>query len=62
MGVAFSAVSLVFTGIICSMLSAAPEPVQIVQSTIASAAVINEFITVIAAKKGLELAGEIKKA
>ena len=29
---------------------------------IAAAAVINEFIAVIAAKKGFELAGEIKKA
>ena len=35
--------------------------VQIVQGTIAAAAVINEFIAVIAAKKGFELAGEIKK-
>ena len=57
-----SGVSLVFTGIICSTLSAAPELVQIVQGTIAAAAVINEFIAVIAAKKGFELAGEIKKA
>ena len=57
-----SGVSLVFTGIICSTLAAAPELVQIVQGTIAAAAVINEFIAVIAAKKGFELAGEIKKA
>ena len=57
-----SCVSLVFTGIICSTLAAAPELVQIVQGTIAAAAVINEFIAVIAAKKGFELAGEIKKA
>ena len=57
-----SGVSLVFTGIICSTLSTAPELVQIVQGTIAAAAVINEFIAVIAAKKGFELAGEIKKA
>ncbi|MGN0341902.1 MAG: cation:proton antiporter [Roseburia sp.] len=56
-----SGVSLVFTGIICSTLSDAPELVQIVQGTIAAAAVINEFIAVIAAKKGFELAGEIKK-
>lgn len=56
-----SGVSLVFTGIICSTLAGAPELVQIVQGTIASAAVINEFIAVIAAKKGFELAGEIKK-
>lgn len=55
-----SGVSLVFTGIICSTLSAAPALVQIIQGTIAAAAVINEFIAVIAAKKGFELAGEIK--
>lgn len=61
-GVAFSGVSLVFTGIICSTFAAAPELVQIVQGTIAAAAVINEFIAVIAAKKGFELAGEIRKA
>lgn len=56
-----SGVSLVFTGIICATLSRAPELVQIVQGTIAAAAVINEFIAVIAAKKGFELAGEIEK-
>ncbi|MGN0549241.1 MAG: cation:proton antiporter [Acutalibacteraceae bacterium] len=56
-----SGVSLVFTGIICSTLSAEPSLVQIVQGTIAAAAVINEFIAVIAAQKGFELAGEIKK-
>lgn len=55
-----SGVSLVFTGIICTTLASAPELVQIVQGTIAAAAVINEFIAVIAAKKGFELAGEIK--
>ncbi|MGN0414815.1 MAG: cation:proton antiporter [Agathobacter sp.] len=54
-----SGVSLVFTGIICSTLVSAPELAQIVQGTIAAAAVINEFIAVIAAKKGFELAGEI---
>lgn len=57
-----SGVSLVFTGIICSTLDSAPELVQIVQGTIAAAAVINEFIALVAAKKGFELAGEIKKA
>lgn len=55
-----SGVSLVFTGIICSTLAALPELVQIVQGTIAAAAVINEFIALIAAKKEFELAGEIK--
>lgn len=57
-----SGVSLVFTGIICSTLASAPKLVQIVQGTIAAAAVINEFIAVFAAKKGFELAGKIKKA
>lgn len=56
-----SGVSLVFTGIICSTLASAPKLVQIVQGTIAAAAVINEFIAVIAAKKGFELAGEISR-
>ncbi len=57
-----SGVSLVFAGIICSTLVSSPELVQIVQGTIAAAAIINEFIAVIAAKKGFELAGEIQKA
>lgn len=56
-----SGVSLVFTGIACSTLSANPEFVGIVQGTIAAAAVINEIIAVIAAKKGFELANEIEK-
>lgn len=54
-----SGVSLVFTGIICTTLSAAPELIQIVQGTIAAATVINEFIAVFAAKKGFEMAKEI---
>ncbi len=54
-----SGVSLVFTGIICTTLASQPELVQIVQGTIAAAAIINEFIAVIAARKGFELAGEI---
>lgn len=54
-----SGVSLVFTGIACSTLSARPELVGIVQGTIAAAAVINEIIAVIAAKKGFQLAGEL---
>lgn len=37
-----------------------PELAVIVKGTIAAAAVINEIIAVIAAKKGFELAGEIK--
>lgn len=55
-----SGVSLVFTGIACATLSSRPELVGILQGTIAAAAVINEVIAVIAAKKGFELAGEIE--
>lgn len=55
-----SGVSLVFTGIAVSILTApAPECAKIIQGTIAAAAVINEIIAVIVAKKGFELAGEI---
>ena len=55
-----SGVSLVFTGIAVSVLTApAPECAKIVQGTIAAAAVINEIIAVIAAKKGFEWAGEL---
>lgn len=54
-----SGVSLVFTGIAVSVLAdAAPECTKIIQGTIAAAAVINEIIAVIAAKKGFEWAGE----
>lgn len=54
-----SGVSLVFTGIAVSVLSgSAPESAKIVQGTIAAAAVINEIIAVIMAKKGFEWAGE----
>lgn len=57
-----SGVSLVFTGIAVSVLAVpAPECAQIVQGTIAAAAVINEIIAVIAAKKGFEWAGELNK-
>ncbi len=55
-----SGVSLVFTGIAVSVLAdAAPECTRIIQGTIAAAAVINEIIAVIAAKKGFEWAGEL---
>lgn len=54
-----SGVSLVFTGIACATLASQAELVGILQGTIAAAAVINEIIAVIAAKKGFELAGEI---
>ncbi|MEA4854755.1 MAG: cation:proton antiporter [Christensenella sp.] len=58
-----SGVSLVFTGIAVSMLTKpAPECAQIIQGTIAAAAIINEIIAVIAAKKGFEWAGELKKS
>ena len=54
-----SGVSLVFTGIAVSVLAGpAPECAKIIQGTIAAAAVINEIIAVIAAKKGFEWAGE----
>lgn len=54
-----SGVSLVFTGISASALAAsAPENAAIIQGTIAAAAVINEIIAVVAAKKGFEWAGE----
>lgn len=57
-----SGVSLVFTGIAVSVLTgSAPECARIIQGTIAAAAVINEIIAVIAAKKGFEWAGEFHK-
>lgn len=56
-----SGVSLVFTGIAVSVLvQPAPECAQIIQGTIA-AAVINEIIAAIMAKKGFEWAGEFNK-
>ena len=55
-----SGVSLVFTGIAVSVLAGpAPDCAKIIQGTIA-AAVINEIIAVIAAKKGFEWAGEMQ--
>jgi len=57
-----SGVSLVFTGIAVSVLTApAPECAKIIQGTIAAAAVINEILAVIIAKKGFEWAGEFNK-
>lgn len=56
-----SGVSLVFTGIACATLASRPELAGILQGTIAAAAVINEIIAVVAAKKGFELAGEIER-
>lgn len=58
-----SGVSLVFTGIAVSVLQGpAPECAQIIQGTIAAAAVINESIAVFMAKKGFAWAGELHKA
>lgn len=55
-----SGVSLVFTGIAVSTLSGADiESARIIQGTIAAAAVINEIIAVVIAKKGFEWAGEL---
>lgn len=55
-----SGVSLVFTGIACETLkSGGSEYASILQGTIAAAAVINEIIAVIAAKKGFQAAKEI---
>lgn len=56
-----SGVSLMFTGIAVSVLAGlAPDCAKIIQGTIAAAAVINEIIAVIAAKKGFEWAGEMQ--
>ncbi len=58
-----SGVSLVFTGIAVSVLSGpAPECAKIIQGTIAAAAVINEMIAVIVAKKGFEWVGEFHQS
>ena len=55
-----SGVSLVFTGIAVSVLQGqAPECAAIIQGTIAAAAVINEMIAVLVAKKGFQWAGEM---
>lgn len=58
-----SGVSLVFTGISVSILAnPAPECAAIMQGTIAAAAVLNEMIAVIVAKKGFEWAGEMSES
>ena len=57
-----SGVSLVFTGIAVSVLAGpAPACAKIIQGTIAAAAVINEVIAVVMAKKGFEWAGEFDR-
>lgn len=56
-----SGVSLVFTGIVVSVLIGPDkESANLIQGTIAAAAVINEIIAVIFAKKGFEWAGELE--
>lgn len=55
-----SGVSLVFTGIAVSVLMGPDKAsANLIQGTIAAAAVINEIIAVIFAKKGFEWAGEL---
>ena len=55
-----SGVSLVFAGIAVSVLTRfAPEYAVIIQGTIAAAAVINEVIAVVMAKKAFKWAGEM---
>lgn len=57
-----SGVSLVFTGMAATMLIGFDTNSAVVlQSTIAAAAVINEFIAVILAKRAFQWAGEIEK-
>ncbi len=57
-----SGVSLVFTGIATSTLTAfAPELASVVSGTIVAAAIINEIIAVIVAKLAFKAAGEIKE-
>ncbi len=56
-----SGVSLVFTGIAVSVLMGPDKDgANLIQGTIAAAAVINEVIAVIFAKKGFEWAGELE--
>nr|WP_122012277.1 cation:proton antiporter [Maliibacterium massiliense] len=58
-----SGVSLVFSGIAVSMLAGpAPACAQLISGTIAAAAVINEVIAVLVARKGFGWAGEFNKA
>lgn len=57
-----SGVSLVFTGIAVSLLVGfQSELAKIIQGTITAAAVINEIIALIMAKKGFEWSGEMEK-
>ncbi len=55
-----SGVSLVFTGMaVASLVTFDTESAVLIQGTIAAAAIINEIIAVILAKKGFECAGEL---
>lgn len=55
-----SGVSLIFTGIaVNTLIGPAPEYAEIIQGTIAAAAVINEIFAVILAKLGFKYAGEL---
>ena len=57
-----SGVSLLFTGITVSVLSGAdPQGAAVIQGTVAAAAVLNELVAVLLAKKGFEWAGELGK-
>ncbi|MBF7097276.1 cation:proton antiporter [Alkalibacter mobilis] len=57
-----SGVSLIFTAIAAATLNSFdPDSAIILQGTIAAAAVINEIIAVIAAKKAFQWAGELEK-
>lgn len=58
-----SGVSLIFTGIAVTTLSgSAPEYAQMIQGTIAAAAVINEVIAVFLARQGFKWAGELESS
>lgn len=58
-----SGVSLIFSGIAISTLSAVfPESAQLIQGTIAAAAIINEIIAVILAKQAFKWSGELDAA
>ena len=55
-----SGVSLVFTGIaVRSLNTFDPESAVIIQGTIAAAAILNEIVAVIIAKKAFEWSGEM---
>ena len=58
-----SGVSLIFAGIAISALSAVfPDSAQLIQGTIAAAAIINEIIAVLLAKQAFKWSGELDAA